>query len=454
MSTQNKIFITETVTILVKNELQFNRLQSLGLKLCLLKKYMTLNLESQYPSMDLHYAYVNLFTAQLCHTSGLKSVIECETWDNVLCPDMHMKPAHVAKACYEFIYQLVWKLDEFQEEAKLAEVLGFIVQPLKMSAYQTLTVFDPENEGCISEPVFTPMNILLYIMKDMSQMIKSNYMVSSLKSIYFIQAPLHKVMSGSRDHTVVCLVNDISFRLHFAMTAKALARQGKSDSDLINEFMAYFLNQLSGLMFEKLMIPAVMDLIVKANIFWSKEGSTLYSSTFERNEKKFQIEDQLVTLAVVPLLTYTSNSYIHADRIAEKYSVKMGTVVCEHIIKSCYMYKTIIETKDLKKTVIQAVKELFKLKGLLKATQAGIVFQYLFYVLELYLPSEEEDRLIEDDPFKTLDDVKLLSLVLGCMKMLLLEHNIHWYENIEIISLQKVLLSLLKRMPLPTKVSL
>lgn len=441
------------MTILVKNELQFNRLQSQGLKLCLLKKYMKFNLESQYPSMDLHHAYVQLSTAQLCHTSGLKCVVMCKTWENVLSPDIHLKPAHVAKACYEFIKQLVWKLDDFEEEDTLTEVIDFVVQPIKMSAYQTLTVFDPENERCISEPLMTPMNTLLAIMTDMPRLLKSKFVVPIIKMMHFVKAPLHKVMGGSRDHTVVCLVNDITFRVHFALVAKAVAREGKTESDLLNEFIAFFLNQLSTLINRKRMIPATMDFVIKANIFWSKTGSTLCSSTFERNGLKFQIEDQLIALAMVPLLTYTMTSYLHADTMIEKLNVKMGKTVSEHIIKSCYMYKMIIENSNLKKIVIQAIRELFKLKGLLKVTQAGMVFQGLYYVLELFLPTDEEDRVIDENPLRTSDDVKLLSLILDCMKMLLVEHNIHWYENVEIISLQNGLMSLLKRMALPPKVS-
>lgn len=388
----------------------------------------------------------------------MKFVISHKPWERALHPGLHRKPAYLTKAVYEYLTKLVWKLDEYEDETTLYEVLRAILKPIHMCEYQTLKVIDTEKEKSYLESVIAPLHAMLTIMSDTRWVTRSKIFIPILKHCYFIEAPMPMVIKGTRDPDIIYIIAYINFKCHFASISQIALKSGKSDSDLLNELIVIFVNAITMLMEKKQMVTPILEFIVNINIFWAKTGSKIYSSTFERNGLKLEIEDQLLWHLMLPTITYAIANITATSEETEEYNAKMGRMLTEHITKSGYRFRSLLERHDLKKITIQNVKQVFKMKGLLKAKQAGTLFQTMFYLLQTFIKREEFTdasgvMLVRGESLQTCDDVKLLSLALAAIKMLLTEHNINWYDNLEIICLQNALMDLMKQNALPTKVS-
>ncbi|CAH0701026.1 unnamed protein product [Spodoptera exigua] len=136
----------------------------------------------------------------------------------------------------------------------------------------------------------------------------------------------------------------------------------------------------------------------------------------------------------------------------EKFLTKIGKTLTDHIFTLCYTYKPVIETQDLTETAIWTIREMYRLKDHLTQTQAGLYFTALYHMLDIYILLDGAGGLIvNNNPIKTPNDMRLLSLVLDAIRMLLKDYNISWYENVEIASLQEGLMNLLKQDILNTK---
>lgn len=425
----------------------------------LLKECASDNLNSRVPSGELHLAFIKLATALVSHCSGMKLLISKKSWERALLPGLHRKPTHVSKAVYEYLSKLVWKLDEYEDETAIYEVLRAILKPIHMSEYQTLKEFDTEKEKSYSEPVIAPLHALLTILSETSRLINSKCFVPILKHCYFIEAPVPKVLTGTRDPDIIYLIAHINFKYYFANACQTTVKTGRSESDFLNEMIVAFVNGITMLMTKKQMISPILEFIVSINIFWAKNGSKLYPSTFERDGQKYEMEDQFLWHLMLPMITYVTAKIEAPSEEIEDYNTKMGKLLTEHITKSGYRYRAMLQRNDLKKITIHNMKLVFKMKGLLKAKQAGTLYQGLFYLLQTFIMREDVTNTwglrlaLNENPLQTSDDVKLLSLTLAAIKMLLTEHNINWYENLEIICIQNGLMDLMKQNTLPVKVS-
>ncbi|PZC82241.1 hypothetical protein B5X24_HaOG210797 [Helicoverpa armigera] len=140
------------------------------------------------------------------------------------------------------------------------------------------------------------------------------------------------------------------------------------------------------------------------------------------------------------------------DEFMDNVLTNIGKKLTEHLFVAGYAFKPLLESGNTTEIAILSIRELLSLKGHLNATQAGLYFQGLFHILDIYILSDGSGGLVlEENPIKSPNDVRLLSLVLDALRMLLKEHNISWYENVEIVSLQEGLMNLLKQNILETK---
>ncbi|CAH2037077.1 unnamed protein product, partial [Iphiclides podalirius] len=196
---------------------------------------------------------------------------------------------------------------------------------------------------------------------------------------------------------------------------------------------------------------ATASLVHYSGISWLVETKIWRPLSFERDGKRFEFQNQFILHLVVPLWTYYAtncDSDVKFDAI-NNYSFKLLNITVEHIAESAELFRTVVENHscDLKKITIYTVKNLFQFKGKLNKAQAGVLYQGLFFVLKTFVISDDVDAhlILNENPLKTSDDIKLLILVLDAIKMLLKEHHIDWYENLEIICLHETLMNLLKQ---------
>ncbi|CAH0579484.1 unnamed protein product [Chrysodeixis includens] len=454
-TTAVKVFFTEIITIIFKNEMQFNKLQMQGFRSTAIKHCILDNMDTNLdiPCPVLQLTCIKMAAAQISHCSGVQLLLENKVWRPILHPKIHQKPVRIAQAAYKFVSQLICKLNSCDMETELIEVLEYVVKPITTSGYLELEVIDPKTDELLSEDIKTYLNALLVILIDTGDA-ENNHIANLLRSYFLIDHVLFNIIIATRFTSMITLLNDIGFRLNYASTRKMLF-SNKAD-EFCNEMSVYYNNVISQCI-KKREVRAITDFSVKCIIFWVNFEKTYKNNspikfplTFERNGQKFELPNQLIVHMSEPLLAYSyfnqpPNRENTFEQFVDDFILKVSKTVTDHIIASCYLMKTLLQGSDLKKVAIETTKELFRLKGYLSTSQAGIVFQSLYHALNVYIVSDGEGRLIlNENPIQCSNDEKLLTLILDLIRMLLIEHNISWYENVEIVSLQEGLMNLLK----------
>ncbi|KAJ8729885.1 hypothetical protein PYW07_016923 [Mythimna separata] len=457
-TTSVKIFFFEVITILFKNELQFNKMQMRGLQGPTFKYCILNNLNTKIQNRGLHLACIKLATVQITHLSGLKLLLEHKVWEYILHPNTHKTSIPIAKAAFKLISKLVRELNEYQMETELMQVLDYVVKPLMTSEYLTVELIDHEMDKAFAEKIGSHMYALLTILREMEN-VPVNHVVSILRSYFLIERPLMFIVKATRYSCLLGCVNDICLRFYYS-SHRHLLFSGRID-EFCNEFVVFYHNAILRCI-KKREIQAITDFCIKCYIFWANFEKTYKDElpvplTFERNGQKLKLSDQFVVYLVEPLLIYAfenkpGRTPEEKHDFLDKFLTKIGKTLTEHIFTACYTYRILIDSNDLTEVAIATIRELFRLKGYLTATQAGLYFQSLFHVLDIYILSDGAGGLIvTESPIKCPNDVRLLSLVLDAIRMLLKEHKIFWYENVEIASLQEGLMNLLKQNILNTK---
>ncbi|XP_021184295.3 uncharacterized protein LOC110372089 [Helicoverpa armigera] len=461
-STSVRLFLVEVTSLLFKNELQFIKMQNShvsqgnqgsSIKYCILH-----NLSSNIQSRALHLACIKLATVHLTHCSGVKLLLEHRVWRYILYPSIYQVSIPIAKAAYKFVSLLVIELNKYEKEEQLMEVLEYVVEPILTSDYNTVEVIDLETEKVLVDKVIAHMNALLQILIDL-QDVEVNHAVRILKNHFFFERALFYIMRVTRLSHMISLIHDIGFRFLLA-THRHLLFSGKID-EFCNETVVYYRNSILRSI-KKWDIPSLIDFSRKSVIFWSNFEKTYkdqlpFPLTFERNGFKLYLSDQLMVFLIEPLLIYSlahkaGRTQAERDEFMDNVLTNIGKKLTEHLFVAGYAFKPLLESGNTTEIAILSIRELLSLKGHLNATQAGLYFQGLFHILDIYILSDGSGGLVlEENPIKSPNDVRLLSLVLDALRMLLKEHNISWYENVEIVSLQEGLMNLLKQNILETK---
>ncbi|KAF9418518.1 hypothetical protein HW555_004667 [Spodoptera exigua] len=449
-TTSVKIFLFEIVTILFKNELQFAKIHG-SIFTCILANLSTKN-------RGLNLASIKLATVQITHLSGLKLLLEHKVWQYILNDNTHRAPIRIANASYNFITKLILELNEYEMETELSEVLDYIVKPIISSSYHTLKIIDNETDTILSEKIYSYMYALLNVLKAMEDF-PVNHVVQMLRSCFLVERSIFVIWKVTRYPALLKLSNDIIFVFYYSSHRHNLFN-GKTQ-EFCNELVVFHHNSVQRCI-KKREISVLVDYCIKCNIFWSKFEKTYkdkisFPLYFERNGIKFLASDQVFVFLVQPLLMCANEikpgrTQDEKQEFIEKFLTKIGKTLTDHIFTLCYTYKPVIETQDLTETAIWTIREMYRLKDHLTQTQAGLYFTALYHMLDIYILLDGAGGLIvNNNPIKTPNDMRLLSLVLDAIRMLLKDYNISWYENVEIASLQEGLMNLLKQDILNTK---
>ncbi|XP_075973891.1 integrator complex assembly factor Brat1-like [Anticarsia gemmatalis] len=460
-SIQAKVFFIEIVTILIKHgiPMQMPDMQdfpALSLKYCVLDNL------NNVPPLKLHVACIKLATVHISHCPGLKIIMEQELWKHIYHPTIHHKPKQVSKAAYSFMAKLVWKLNEYNLESELMEVLGYLIEPILASDYLNVQVIDVETDKVLCDKIYAHISALLAVLSETENYVTVNRVISLLRDYYIIDQRLFDIYNATRNPCLLKLLNVCIFRYFFVALANLMF--SKRTDEFCKKMAAFYRNYIVKAI-QKRDAFVIIDFVIQANIFWSKfEKSHAkelnFPLTFERNGYNFEFSLQIITYLLVPLTKYAAlhkfskMKMFKMTDIIEQFMVKMGRTVTDHIYSSGYMFGMLLEEggETLRnKVTTHTLKGLLRLRGHINATQAGPIFQSLFYLLEIFILCDGKGALVVNENLMAQDDLRMLSYLLDAMKMLLKEHDIPWYDNLEIISLQADLMNLLKHNFLTTK---
>lgn len=452
-----KIFVAKIVSIIYKNELQFSKL------IGLLSFHRFLQYMCRYNSQcakysDLLFASINLVTSPIAHYSGVTWLVENKMWHHVLCCCTYTRPPHVARAAYNFIAELLWKLIEFEDDDVLAEIIEYIIKPVRHNQYHITNDIKDGEEQFVYAPMMSSLNAMLVVLGSTDDQLSKSYKIAPIlmQQLNF-DTHLQVILDVTRDPSLAIILCEVLFKLYFNAVLEAYHRKKKTESEIMNEITSIYNNVLQKLI-EKQMSEAVADFVVKCNLFLAKLGAKNRRS-FERDGKKFEFQNQFVLHLVVPMWTYHSLYCGSEAKLIEidNYSFKLTNVTAEHITQSAEFFQRVVQNNAayVKQVTIYTVKNLFQFRGQLNKATAGILYQGLYYVLQTFIMSDDVGNhlILTETPLRSPEDIRLLRLVLDAIKMLLKEHHINWYETLEIICLQVTLLNLIKLKVMCAKVS-
>ncbi|XP_049869469.1 uncharacterized protein LOC126369205 isoform X2 [Pectinophora gossypiella] len=450
-----KIFITQLVNLLIENELQFCKFVQLQGFTMVTEKVLKTKTVISAPTLV--SACFKICSSMICHSTGVYWAVQYRLWKDILSRNLLVKPKNIAVEAYNFIGKLVWKLDEYEEESAITDILKFIVEPIKNNQYPN-RVLDADGEEAIYKPLLPFLESLKTILEETNRIIRPNKVVPVLRQYLLIEPVVSILLSVTRDRSFAYILSQIVFRISFAYNV-SIAMQNKEEHDLAREITVVYYNVFHELL-RKQMPQESVHFTASCFVFWSKFDKNIVPPSFERHGRTYLVEDQFLTILLTPLLTYSciknkrQTTSCNAEESLSAFHYKLSTLTEEHIVKAAYSFYAVLEA-DLsykKQLAIDTVKRLFEMKSYLSGGQAGVLYQALFYNLQFYTVTDETGALtVGDNPVTCPDDVKLLSLVLEAIKMLLKEHKINWYESVEIISLQNCLMNLLKQNILPIK---
>lgn len=452
-----KIFIMNLLTLVMRSEIQFSKLlYSKGLYVMVERQHGTKIEDIQSAAFRL--ACIKQATVQIQHSTGLYWNIEHNIWQQIYNSCFENQPSYIFKAAYNFLQRFIWKLNELDDEANLVMALEIIFKPIMTSEYKDIKYLTPEIEKNLIAEVKPAIITLLAILdtKDITKIDKVQHLIMR----YFtLEVHLYQFLEATRDPELAALMSEFNFLYTFSTGMVLGFRCGSQilkENEYILEGIAYF--NIVYTLIQKRMIKVVIEFAVKSIISWTKFGNITGPSTFERYGRTFSIDLQLVIILIVPLLIYVDNSVSIQEQMSHggginEYIRKLTEMSSEQIIKGCYMFRELIEENDKKEVAILVLRQITRLKGQLTNEQASTIFQALFYVLKKHVPTDESGALVlTETSIKTVEDAQVVSLVIDIIKMILIEHDINWYDSCEVMCLYNIVMNLLKPNSLPSKV--
>ncbi|XP_063618637.1 uncharacterized protein LOC134791519 [Cydia splendana] len=454
-STSVKIFYSKLVSIVLSNEVLFNRfVQMQGFELLVGRSHV--EFASADTPTELGVARAQQSMALVAHYSGVKYVVENKVYQRVLTSLTQYKPpAETAAVLYEFITKLIWKLSEYEEEEALLEVLKYIVKPLLECSLST--TMETDTLMVQSESLLPSLHALVHILGEVEHLAEPNNVVSMLAQVFSIESKLTTALEKSREPELVRLLAEATLRYYYAASRQVASLRPDSETR-VNQEVHETINKIMGTLINKRSFATVLEFLCQCHAFWHKVERVMAQVAFEKFGK-FILQNHFLLLILMPLYLRQKHGKslvrdLKMEDATEIFHSDMAMTVPYDMVNTGYDFRDlIIEStgNNLTLACTYSLRELLRLKRLLSRQQACLVFQTLFYALREFVLTDGPDLVLLVNPLHTPDDVRFLALILDAIAMLLDEHEINWHESLEIGELQAALVNLIKQNMLPVE---
>ncbi|XP_063361859.1 uncharacterized protein LOC134650856 [Cydia amplana] len=456
-STSVKIFFSELVSIVLSNEVLFNRfVQMQGFELLVDRSHAE-RASADTPT-DLRVAKAQQSMALVAHYSGVKYVVENKIYQRVLTSlTQYRPPPEAAVVLYEFITKLIWKLSEYEEEEALLEVLKYIVKPL-LECSLSSPIIEAESFMVLSEFLLPSLQALVHILGEVEYLAVPNNVVSMLAEVFSIESKLTTALENSREPELARLLAEATLRYYYAESRQVASLQPDSETR-VNQELHEAINKIMCTLIKKGSFATVLEFLCQCHTFWHKVELVVAQVAFEKFGKKFILQNHFLLLMLMPL--YLRQKYgkrlvrdLKMEDATEIFHSDVARTIPYDMVSTGYDFRDLITEStgnNLTLACTHSLRELLRLKRLLSQQQACVVFQTLFYTLSEFVLSDGSDLVLLGNPLRTPDDVRFLALILDAIAMLLDEHEINWHESLEIVELQAALMNLIKQNILPVE---
>ncbi|XP_047995500.1 uncharacterized protein LOC125233502 [Leguminivora glycinivorella] len=453
-STSVKIFYSKLVRNVLSNEVFFNRFQEMqGFEL-LLDLGRTESAAADTPP-ELRLASAQQPLGLINHYSGVKHIVKSKIYQCALSSVSRHKSPGIAAVIYEFITKLVWKLNEFEEEEELLEVLKFIVKPILECSPPSPTT-EAESVMVGSESLLQSLRALVHILGEVEHLSEPNNVVSMLSQVFSIESKLNRALEAAREPELARLLAEATLRYYYAASRQVAALRPDS-ATRVNKELYNAVNKITSTLIKKGPFSTLLEFLYQCHAFWYKVEQVGGQVTFEKFGKKFIFENYFILLILLPL--FLKQKY--GERLVRDPTMEDATEIFHSELAQKFPYDIVITAYDMRDLVTEStgnnvslacahsLRELLRLKRLLSRQQAGMVYQTLFYTLSEFVLSDGADLVLLANPLRTPDDVRFLALLLDAVAMLLDEHQLNWHDSLEIVELQAALVNLIKQDILP-----
>lgn len=451
-----KVFVIRLLAIVSHNEAQFIKIfETKGEKIS--KEFATLGISKTLASVKV--AYLELAHALTAHNSGYKWLIQNGILESIYTVCSKDQTVFVLRQTFKFITELLWKLSDEQDKSRLSDALELILNPIIKSSCFEMSSLTEEEENDFIKNIEPALHIIMSALNKTEKVQQKNILVESLFNIFHLPNHFCKITNIIHREDIMFLLGKLKFQLAFAKMFLNTPIDGKFERNDFLELTVTYFNTLR-MYIERRQIVPLIDYCNICCIIWSENWSRSAGPTFERNGRSFELQSQLLFILLVPVLVYIKNNRCynrldHDDPI-NQYLMKLVNSSCEHTTRAAYSIKHLMYECDPLMTTLHCVKRLSCLQNHLNNAGANLIFQALFYVLNEYVPKEEElEQDMENGDYdEGSEKMSVMIYVVDTIYRLVKNHDINWHESIETICLYNQIHLILNRRNLSCKVNI
>lgn len=404
----------------------------------------------QIPSIKL--AHVNVLSAMLQHSTGIKWLINSRSWTFVLNYCQQNDTIYVVREAQSFMSRFTHIIAaDLNDEQLCTEIITTTRVPLTQSIKIENNVVNVDGSD-LQRTVLPCINLMRSYMDYALKSTKKSCFPHVLTTTKF-RLDMWRLTDMTTDEHLSRHISSVIIYLNFLEYVNSL---DDKDNQSLNEnqFGLHFFNLLKFCILKK----SASNLLASANqyhhLWTSLAGRLPETIVLEGNSINF--ENQIISLQLTPVL-FSIATHAEESEIFDAYIMKLLNISTDHTLRVCYGFRDLLIKNRAQSSAVscKSIQGILAMKDLHR-DRAVYVFKALCYSLKDYafnIRTREEalatpnaaDRLIESPHL-------VLEMLLGLHK-LILEHNITWKESLETMCVLRFMMVLLIKPTLTPRVS-
>lgn len=406
----------------------------------------------QSPSIKL--AHVNVLTAMLQHSVGIRWLITSRSWSLVLAYCLQNDTIYVVREAQQFMSRFLHIVSTDHNDVQLCtEIITATRVPLTQAITIENNVVTVDGSD-LQRSVLPCINLMRSYMDYNIKSPRKSCIPHVIKETKF-RIDMWRLTDMTKDENFFRHIYTVLIYLNFLEYVDGL---DDKDNQSLNEnqFGLHFFNQMKYCLLQK----NAMTILSCANQYhhiWTSLADRLPESiVLEGNLISF--ENQIISLQITPILfsIATHAKDPEESELFDAYIMKLFDISTDHTLRVCYGFRDLLIKNRSKISTVscKSIQGIMAMKNLHR-DRAVFVFQALCYSLkdfaynirprdEVPVTPHSSDRLIESQHL-------VLEILLGLHKLISV-YNITWKESIESMCVLRFMMVLLSKPSLTNRV--
>lgn len=409
--------------------------------------------DSKLRTASVKLAHVKVLQALRQHSAGTNWLINSRSWQLVIDYCMENQTIYVVRESQSFITNFLFKVASTIPDDELSmEILMEIAAPLNDAIIiidGTVNVDSSDMQRKVNPRIDLVCHIMEHCIRSES---KTNIPLHLLNKTINLRLVLWRLTDMTKDQMffrnimrALVLINVVEFSDKLSdNTATTLAH---------NQFGLNFFNQMKFCLVHRSPLT-LLACAQQYHLLWASLGNRV-PEEIELETNKIKFENQIIVLQMMPILICIKKEKKEAAVVTElfdTYIMKLFDISTDHTLRVCYSLRDMISAnKGIASDVAtKSIQGILAMKNVLHRDRAIFVFQAMCYSLKDFtIDYEPEDATSTDN---LIEMPNLLSAILTGVHAMVKEYRITWKESIESVCLMKLMLMLLNKPNLSTRV--